>query len=492
MNAPDTSAAARELTLDPNDWEQTRRAAHAMLDYVIDLQRDIRNRPVWQRPTDAARRAYATPLPRDGKGLEAACETFRDHIVPHALGNIHPRFWGWVCGSGSVPGVVAEMLAAGINGHASFGDQAATHIERQVISWFTQLVGYPEDASGILVSSGSVAEITAMIVARDAILEGVCGSGVRSVPGTPLAYASEQVHNSLDKAIGIIGLGRDNLRKIAVDQDYRIRVDELERAVEEDLKAGRRPMCVVATAGTVNTGATDDLPAVADIAHRYGMWMHVDAAFGIALAASPRHRSIIDGIEQADSISFDFHKWFHVPYDAACTLVRDSSAHRRSFAPHAAYLAPLDGGIPSGGTSFGELGMDLSRGFRALKVWMTFMTYGLDHLGALVDQNIEQARYLCQLVDNEPRLTLAAPAPLNIVTFRYADPQADDKTNDDITREILIGLQESGIAAPSHTVLDGRFAIRVAITNHRSRREDFQVLVQEAVRLGQQSALIIG
>ena len=481
-----TDPPSTEQTLDPGDWEPLRTLGHAMLDHMIDFQRDVRSRPVWTRPTDAARRAYSQPLPRAGFGIEAAYDSFREHILPHAIGNFHPRFWGWVCGTGSVSGMLAEMLASGMNGHASFGDQAATHIERQVISWCAELVGYPGDASGVLVTSGSVAEITAMIVARDAMLPGIHDTGLRTTQKSPVVYASAQVHNSLDKAIGIIGIGRANLRKVAVDAEYRIRPDELEAAIVADLNAGNQPVCLVASAGTVNTGATDDLVALTEIARRYQLWFHVDAAFGIGLATSKRYRGLLEGIEQTDSISFDFHKWFHVPYDAACTLIRDPRAHRVSFSPPASYLAPLGGGLTAGGTHFGELGMDLSRAFRALKVWMTFMEHGIDRFGALVEQNVAQAQYLASLIRSERRLHLAAPVPMNVVTFRFVGEGLSDAAADDVNRKILVQLHETGVAVPSHTVIDGHFVIRVAITNHRSQQADFDLLVHEVVRLGEE------
>jgi len=307
------------------------------------------------------------------------------------------------------------------------------------------------------------------------------------IAATPcVVYASNEVHNSVDKAISSLGLGRRNLRRIETDADYRIIPEALERAITEDRAAGRRPICIIATAGTVNTGAVDDLDALACIARREKLWFHVDGAFGASLIVSPRYRHLLRGIEHADSIAFDFHKWFYVPYDVGCTLVRDPSHLRASFSPPASYLAKLDRGIVGGGVSYGGLGADLSRRFRALKVWMSFKEHGANRYGEQIEQNIAQAAYLAGLIEREPDLELAAPVPLNVVCFRFAPAGIDGEQKDALNREVLMRLQERGIAAPSSTVLDGRFAIRAAITNHRSTRADFDVLVASVLEIGRE------
>jgi glutamate/tyrosine decarboxylase-like PLP-dependent enzyme len=311
--------------------------------------------------------------------------------------------------------------------------------------------------------------------------------GAVSTQGAPcVVYASDEAHNSVDKAIGILGIGRRNLRRVETDDDYRIVPAALERAIAEDRAAGRRPICIIATAGTVNTGAIDDLEALGRIARREGLWLHVDGAFGASLAVSSRLRHLLRGIEHADSIAFDFHKWFYVPYDVGCVLVRDEAHLRDSFAPPASYLAKLDRGVAGGGVSYGSLGADLSRRFRALKVWMSFKEHGADRYGEQIEQNIAQARYLADLIAREPELELAAPVPLNVVCFRYVGKRKPDVDENATNREILMRIQERGIAVPSSTILDGRFALRVAITNHRSTRADFDALVTAALTIGRE------
>src|SRR5438105_1456482 len=297
-------------------------------------------------------------------------------------------------------------------------------------------------------------------------------------------YASTETHSSVRKAIELLGLGHEALRRIPVRDDYTINLAALRQILAADRAAGRRPICIVGNAGTVNTGATDDLQALAAICRDEHLWFHVDGAFGALAALAPPLRHLVAGLEQADSVAFDLHKWMYLPYEVGCTLVRDQTAHRATFTVTPAYLASFDRGIAAGGFPFAERGVQLSRGFRALKVWMSFKTYGLNAFAQLIEQNVRQAHYLAGLVTKHPRLELVAPAPLNVVCFRFTVTGATDERLNEINKEILLRIQESGLAIPSHTKLDGKFAIRVAVTNHRSRREDFDLLVRAVVETG--------
>ena len=479
-------ADAGERSLDPTDWSAMRALGHRMLDDVMTYLETAGDRPVWQKPSDAAMAAYGAPLPSRGESAERVYAEYREHVLPFVLGNGHPRFWGWVTGTGTPLGMLADMLASGTNVHSAFGDQSATHIERQVIRWFTNLFGLPASAGGLLVSSGSTANLTGLTAARDAMVPELLSDGTTSAPC--VVYTSAEVHNSVDKAIGILGLGRRNLRRIETDDEYRIIPAALEAAIADDRANGRRPICIIGTAGTVNTGAVDDLEVLATIARRERLWLHVDGAFGASLIVSAKYKHLLRGIEHADSIAFDFHKWFYVPYDVGCVVVRDEARLRASFSPPATYLAKLDRGIAGGGVAYGGLGADLSRRFRALKVWMSFKEHGADRYGEQIEQNIDQARYLASLIDREAELELAAPVPLNVVCFRFVPSASSSVDGDAVNREILMRLQEQGIAAPSSTVLDGRFAIRAAITNHRSTRADFDMLVRAVLEIGREVA----
>lgn len=474
-----------EETLDPQDWTQFREIGHRMLDEMFTFLETVRERPVWKPLPEDLDRQFNKPLPVEGEGLERAYEDFVQHVLPYPLGNIHPRFWSWVCGTGTPGGVLAEMLSASMNSGVHGGSQAALKVEQQVLAWCKEMLGFPASASGILVSGGSMANLVGLTVARNAKAGvDVNSSGLYSTFKPPTLYCSAQTHNSVHKAVALLGLGRQFLRHIPVNRNFEINIGALEQAVTRDKAEGYHPICVIGNAGTVNTGAFDDLNAIADLCLREGMWFHVDGAFGALAALSPKLRPLLSGMERSDSIAFDFHKWMYMQYDAGCALVRSDKAHHESFLAPSSYLSHHPRGVASGETWFSEYGVELSRGFRALRVWMSIKEHGLDKYRRMIEQNVAQAQHLVYLVNAAPELELMAPAPLNIVCFRYNPGGMDEATLDEHNREILYRLQEQGIAAPSSTILDGKFAIRVAITNHRSRLEDFDLLAKEMVRLG--------
>jgi glutamate/tyrosine decarboxylase-like PLP-dependent enzyme len=374
--------------------------------------------------------------------------------------------------------MMAEMLAASMNPNVGGFDDSATLVEEQVVRWMAELMGMPEGTSGLLMSGGTMANLIGLNVGRFAKAGfDVRGEGMRGGPELRV-YCSTETHSWLKKSMELMGMGRASLHTVGVDASYRLKVDELKAAIAADRALGLKPLCVVATAGTVNTGATDDLPAIADVCDAEGMWFHIDGAFGALAYWSETLRPIVRGLERADSLAFDLHKWGYMPYDIGCVLVRDAEAHKAAFATGASYLTAMDRGPAAGGLYYSDRNVELSRGFRALKAWMSLKAHGVDALIALIEQNVEQARYLVRLIEESDVLELAAEAPLNIVCFRYRG--ASDEEN----KEILMRLQESGLAVPSGTMIGERFAIRVANTNHRSRREDFDLLVGAVVRIG--------
>lgn len=470
-------------TLDPTSWDEFRRVGHEAVDAIADYLDGVRQRPVCPDIPDDVRRRFDAPAPSAAVGIDGAYREFVETVLPYPHGNIHPRFWGWVLGTGSAAGVIGEMLSAAMNNNTGFGDNAAIHLERQVIRWLRDAIGYAPEAGGILVGGCTIANIVGLAVARnqgagvDVRQQGVSAAG-------PLAvYGSTETHSSNHRALELLGLGRDAFRAVGVDADYRVRVDELRARIEADVAAGIRPVAIIATAGTVNTGAFDDLDAVAEVAREFGIWLHVDGAFGALAGLAPALKHLTSGIERADSVAFDLHKWLHVPYDVGAVLVRDRRVHHDNYRMLGAYLSAFDSRLASGPINFMEHGLQMSRGFRAAKVWMTIKAYGLETLGSLIAQNVDQARYLAERVDAHPRLERLAPAPLNIVCCRYVAPGLSDEELDDLNRRIVERLHDDGVVAPSFTVLGGRFVIRAAITNHRSRYEDFDLLIDEVVRV---------
>ena len=414
-------------------------------------------------------------------------------VLPYPTGNDHPRFWGWAGGTGSPMGMMAEMLAAGMNSVSGLFNDGAARVERQVVDWMKAALGMPADASGVFTSGGSVANLIGLAVGRDARSGyDVTGRGVGAEPGKLVLYASSETHSSIFKSAKLLGLGQDAVRVVPVDDRLEMELTELERMIVHDRGQGLRPFAVVGTAGTINTGAVDDLDGIADIAAREGLWFHVDGAFGAMAVLSPETRSLVSGLARADSLAFDFHKWMYVPYEAGCVMIRDVSDHRASFSVHTAYLDPPARGTGAQPESTNQRSPQLSRGFKALKVWMTLKEHGFEKFGRLVEQNVRQARYLGELVEGEPRLELMAPVALNVVAFRFAPADLDSSVVDHLNQELLMRIQEQAIAVPSSTRVGGRYTIRVCICNHRSRRKDFDLLVREVVRIGKEITEEVG
>ncbi len=457
--------------LDPEDWEALRALGHRMLDDMMGHLRDLRSGPVW-RPLPAETRATLRgPLDVAGADPALVYERFRETILPYATGNAHPRFMGWVHGGGTPLGMLAEMLAAGLN---------ANLVERLVSRGAAAAFGRPPTAGGLLVTGSSMANFIAVLLARTATL----GAGVRTGglgPARLTAYASTGVHRCVPDALDMAGIGSAALRRIPVDADFRMDLAALAAAIAADRAAGLTPFLVVGTAGSVDVGAFDDLSAIAEIAAEEDLWFHVDGAFGALAALSPLLRPKVAGMERARSIAFDFHKWAQAPYDAGCILVRDQADQLTTFASDAAYLTPTTRGLAANAPWPCDLGPDLSRGFRALKVWFTVQSFGADALGAVAERSCALARHLAALIAAEPELELLAPVPLNIVCFRYrAAPEVVDALN----TAIVADIQEAGLAAPSTTLIGGALAIRAAFVNHRSRVEDAEALITAVLAAG--------
>lgn len=472
-----------ETSLDPHSWDELRATGHRMLDDMFAYLQGIRNQPVWRPLPGAVKDALDAPVPAAGAETATVYDEFLQQVLPYNLGNVHPRFWGWVCGTGTPTGMLADMLASGMNASPSFGEHADIYVEKQVVNWGKEMLGFPKESSGLLTTGASMANLLALAAARNHFNAGIRQQGLRG--GKQLvAYGSSETHNCVQKAIELLGIGSEHYRKIPVNGSYRIRIDLLQQQIEEDIQQGYAPFCIIGNAGTVNTGAVDDLELLSRVARQYNCWFHIDGAFGAVLNILPEYRDKLKGLDMADSLAFDFHKWFYVNYDAGCVLIKDAAAHKSAFSTHASYLQQHDRGLIAGEHHYNQLGLELSRGFRALKIWMSIKEHGLEKYRQLVRQNLAQAQYLASLVQDNKQLELMAPVDMNIVCFRYRAPGLDTDTLNALNKEILMQLHESGVALPSFTVLHGSYAIRAAITNHRSKQEDFDTLASEVVRIG--------
>lgn len=460
-----------------------------MLDDMLNHTESIRTSPVWQVIPDEARAKFSNPLPSAPTKLEQVHEEFMHSILPFTACNAHPGFMGWAQGGGTPVGMLAEILAAGLNANVGGRDQIPLEVERQVVEWMRNLFGFPKGASGLFVTGTSMAHLIGVIVARYRRLgDDVRRHGMMGCTQKLTAYASLAVHGSVGRALDFAGLGNASLRLVAVDDRQRIDLDALSEAIAADKAAGFTPFLVVGTVGTVDTGSIDDLSGIAELCAQQNLWFHVDGAYGALAMLAPDLAPRLKGIERADSLAFDFHKWAQVPYDAGFILVRDGVVHQQAFASSSAYLHRENRGMAAGSPWPCDFGPDLSRGFRALKVWATFKVYGTDAIGATISRTCELARYLESRIAITPELERMASVELNIVCFRYRfgalyDSAPNDRCNR-LNSSIVIALQESGEVAPSTTLIHGHVVIRAAIVNHRTSRTEIDTLFEAVLREG--------
>jgi len=467
--------------LDPENWAEFRKAAHTMLDKAMDRLESAHEGRTWTPVPEDMKAELNTALPMTGTDY-ADITAQLEALMPYGPGNTHPRFFGWVNGAGAPSNLLAEIAGGAMNVNAGGRNHIAPVIEQQVIAWAAQIMGMPEQTSGLIVTGTSMATIVALKAARDHYIkrQDMTQDALNAAEPCLIGYTSDQAHSCIGRAFDMLGICKNNLRKISCNADFEIDLKALKAQIATDRKAGHIPFCIIGTAGAVNMGAIDDLDALADICEQEDLWFHVDGAFGAAGILAPQSRKRLTALSRVDSLAFDFHKWWQVNYDAGCVLIRDPLIHRQAFARRPEYLRSGDRGLWGGEFWAVDYGPELSRGFRAMKVWTHLQTHGIDAIAAVVERNISQAQYLQKHVEAEPKLEMLAPVPLNICCFRYKFDEDSDTKN----TEIVIRLQESGIAAPSTTTLNGQTAIRVNITNHRTREEDLDILIKAVIENG--------
>ncbi|MEU8546096.1 pyridoxal-dependent decarboxylase [Streptomyces roseoverticillatus] len=473
--------------LDPADWEEFRALGKRIVDDIADHLAGLRERPVWQPVPEDVRASFRTGLPAKGMPMAEVYEEFRTTVLPFPRGNIHPRFWGWANGSGVPVAAYGDLLASVINCTLGSGGNAAMMVEQQVIEWLQQALHWPAGGSGLLTSGASMGQVTALAAARVAKApsgaairdEGTVASGVQFT-----VYGSEETHHSVDKAVELLGIGRRFFRKIPVDRDFRIDVGALRATIRADREAGLHPLCLIGNAGTVNTGAVDPLRTLLEIAREEDLWYHVDGAFGAFAQLLPSHHALLDGLAEADSLVCDLHKWLYMPFDVSCVLTRSEGVLEAAFSSSADYISSTAGGPSAYPLAFSDRGIEQSRRFRALKVWFALKTHGIGTFAEAVAANIAQVAHLAARVEAAADLELVARSDLNVACFRYVWPGAAPDAADRVNRGILNRLQTEGLAMPSHTVLDGKFVIRVADNNHRTDVTDFDFLIAQVRAIG--------
>lgn len=478
-----------EETLDPEDWDSMRALGHLIVDDMMDYLETLRDRPAWKHAPPEVKKHFEGLPPPKPQPPEEVYQEYVKYILPYQIGNNHPRFWGWVAGTGTVIGIYAELLAAATDAvSGSFSYLSNNYVELQLLDWCKTLLGYPPTASGLLTSGCSASNLIGLAVARNAKAGfDLRSDGMRDAPQQMTIYCSQEAHSSIQKAIELLGFGSNALRQIPVNESLQIDLTVLKETIKNDRDRGLKPICVIGVAGTTNTGAIDDLMGLADICSEEGLWFHVDGAFGSWAAIAPKYKHLISGMGRADSLAFDLHKWMYLSYPIGCVLIKDADEHRRTFSLTPMYLAHGEGERGLTGIDvpwLSDYGFELSRGFHALKAWMTIKEQGIEKYGRLIQQNIDQANYLARLVEASPQLEMALPVSLNVVCFRYIRPNYNDTKLDSLNKQIEIELQERGIAVPSIVSIRGKKYLHAAITNHRSRKEDFDLLVQEVVRIG--------
>jgi len=469
--------------------EEFRTLGHQAVDLAAEYLAGLPDRPVFHRMEETDRRSLMhMPMPNTALSGDEILRLLAEQVLPHPMGNGHPRFFGWVNSPPAMMAVITEVLAAAMNPSCAGGDHAAIYLEHCVVRWLMQFLGFPiEGSAGLLVSGGSAASLTALAAARHRAFTDlgidVRAKGVCATPARLRLYASTQVHTCVQKAVELLGLGSESIRWIAVDEDFRISLDELRRAIEEDRRQGWHPFCIVASAGSVQTGAIDPLNELADIAREFRLWLHVDGAYGAAAVLDPHSKPLFRGIERADSIALDPHKWLSVPVECGCVLVRDGASLRDAFSLVPPYIRTEPGKGIGNLPWFSEYGFQQTRGFRALKLWVTLAHAGTSGLARQIARQIALARYLERRIEATPDFELRSKGKLSIVCFRYVPRElaGDQEALDTLNQKIMERMQAEGTAFLTNTTLSSRFVLRACVLHYGTTEKDIDIML-EAVR----------
>ena len=469
------------MTLDLSP-EEFRQLGYRAVDLLAEQLASIPDGPTRRMLTEEQRQALMRqPLPNEPQSPQTLIERYASDILPYPMGNNSPRFFAWVNSPAAPLGILAEMLAAGFNASLAGGDHAGTYVEHTVLNWLKEIVGFPADAGGILTSGGSMANLTGLAVMRHVQTEGNArGDGLTNESAPMVIYTADQGHSSIQKAIELLGFGSKYLHKIPVDDQFRIDVSALRSAIAADQAAGLRPVCVATSAGTVNTGAIDPLDEIADLCAEAGLWLHVDGAYGAVGILAEQTKGLYKGIERADSLSLDPHKWMYVPVECGCTLVKNTQAMRDTFSLVPSYLRD-DRVLPW----FAEFGFQQTRGFRALKLWMTIQQIGVQGYRESISRDIALARYLQERIQQREDFELCAAGPLSITCFRYRPPQASPDSLDELNRRLLEIVQQEGQVFLTSTTLNNQLLLRACIVNFRTTEADLDFLLDTLADAGQ-------
>jgi aromatic-L-amino-acid decarboxylase len=469
--------------LEPSS-DELRDWGNSVIQLMADYYGELRDHRVYGRMSShEIRDRLDAALPTKGIEFDSLLRVFRETIVPFSRQNAHPRMFGYVQSPGTPVAAFADLLASILNPNLTVwrSAPAPVELERLTINWIRQILGFNAEAGGLFVSGGSMANLAAIAAARQA---------KDSWSDRLRMYASSETHFSIAKAAALLGIGRQNVRHVAVDEHFRIRVDDLISKITADLEGGHVPFCVVANAGTVNTGAVDPLAEIREVANRFQLWMHVDGSYGAFAVLAKSARELFAGIEQADSIALDPHKWLYLPVDVGCVIYRSPEIARAAFAQDAEYTRII-GEKADEAFAFWDYGPELSRRFRALKVWMLLKGVGLESLSEAIESNLACARYFESLVRESDDFEMIAPVELSIFCFRHVPMQLrseSDQTIDAFNERLLVALQRDGSSYLSNATLGGRFALRGCILNYRTTLQDMEILLDDLRRVARSLA----
>jgi aromatic-L-amino-acid decarboxylase len=493
--------SASRASLDIDD-EAIRELANSFVTLTRDYFANVSQFPVFPKTSgEELAQKFDAPAPIESDPLEDILSDCQE-IIANSRHNGHPRFFGYVASPATAPGAFADLLASALNSSVTSwrSGPAATQIEQTVIRWLGALIGFDENAHGILTSGGSMANLTALLIAhRTKSHNRTSQEGLWNAGAPMTIYASDQVHFSISKAADILGLGQQNVRLVPSDDQFRLPAGRLREAIARDKEQGLRPFCVVASAGTAASGAIDPLTDIAQVAREHELWFHIDGAYGAPASMVKAQRAKFAGLDLADSISIDPHKWLYTPVDCGCLMLHDAQAARHAFVADADYVKVLEQNAVES-FAFWDYGIELSRRFRALKVWLTLKYYGARHIGEVIADDIAVAHYLAQCIQQAPDFELLAPVDLSICCFRYVPAAIRERfekaTNDEerrfveselnrINELIMRRVQRGGRAYLSNAMLRGRFALRACIINFRTTRADIDLTldtVREAAK----------
>ena len=469
--------------LDPSA-DEIRDWGNSVIQLMTDYLCNLRDRGVYCHMfSRRIRDRLDATLPTEGTDFDGLLRVFREDIIPFSRQNAHPRMFGYVQSPGTPIAAFADLLASTLNANLTVwrSAPAPVEVERLTIDWIRQILGFNAEAGGLFVSGGSMANLAALAAARQTK---DCSSGRLRI------YASSETHFSIVKAAALLGIGRENVCHIAVDERFRIRMDDLVVKITADLEAGCVPLCVVANAGTVNTGAVDPLAEIREIANRFQLWMHVDGSYGALAILAKSARELFAGIERADSVALDPHKWLYLPVDVGCVIYRDPEIVHAAFAHEAEYTRII-GQEADEAFAFWDYGPELSRRFRALKVWMLLKGVGVDALSEAIENNLACARHLESMVRASDDFEMAAPVELSIFCFRHMPAQLRNespKTIDAFNERLLVALQRDGSSYLSNATLGGRFALRGCVLNYRTTLHDIEILLDDLRRVAKSLA----